>query len=48
MNDVAHIIEQMEKEGASILVKPEKQFWGDLKARIKDPFGYIWDVAQPL
>lgn len=48
VDDVCMVAEKMEKEGAWILVKPDKQFWGDLKARIKDPFGYIWDIAQPL
>ena len=29
-----------------ILTEPEMQFWGDLKARIQDPFVYIWDLAE--
>jgi PhnB protein len=25
-----------------------ERVWGDLKARVKDPFGYVWDLAQKL
>lgn len=28
------------------LQAPQEQFWGDLSARIRDPFGYVWDIAE--
>lgn len=34
--------------GAELLEAPTEQFWGDLRARLRDPFGYTWDLAQPL
>ena len=48
VDDVKQIVKDMVNGGASILNSPEKMFWGDFKARIKDPFGYIWDIAQKL
>ncbi|MFC0776941.1 VOC family protein [Flavobacterium sp. HJSW_4] len=47
VDDVKTLVEAVRREKeAQILAEPQMQFWGDLKARIKDPFGYIWDVAE--
>lgn len=47
VDDVKKLVEAIGKDkAAKILVEPEMQFWGDLKARIQDPFGYIWDLAE--
>ncbi|TDW51601.1 putative glyoxalase superfamily protein PhnB [Flavobacterium sp. 270] len=49
VDDVKALIEEIKKEKeAEIISVPEMQFWGDLKARIKDPFGYIWDLAEKV
>lgn len=42
------VVDKMKEAGATILVEATKQFLGDLKARLKDPFGYYWDIAQKL
>jgi PhnB protein len=47
VDDIKTVVEAIRKEkDTKILAKPEMQFWGDLKARIQDPFGYIWDLAE--
>lgn len=28
--------------------KPEETFWGDYRARLSCPFGYVWDIAQRI
>lgn len=47
VDDVRALVEAIRKhQDAKILAEPAMQFWGDLKARIRDPFGYIWDLAE--
>lgn len=47
VDDVKTLVEAIRKDkDAKILTEPTMQFWGDLKARIQDPFGYIWDLAE--
>lgn len=47
VDDLKTLVDAIRKDkDAKILVEPEMQFWGDLKARIQDPFGYIWDLAE--
>lgn len=47
VDDVKTLLEEIRKEkDAKILSEPIMQFWGDLKARVQDPFGYIWDIAE--
>ena len=42
VDDVKTLLEEIRKDkDAKIINEPEIQFWGDLKARIKDSFGYI-------
>lgn len=48
VDDVVMLVNEMVQAGAIVLNEPTEMFWGDLKARIKDPFGFIWDIAQKL
>lgn len=48
VDDVVSVVANMKKAGAEVISEPERQFWDDLKARVKDPFGYYWDIAQKL
>lgn len=48
VDDVPEAAAAMAAAGASVLEEPTEQFWGDLRARVRDPFGYVWDLAQPL
>ena len=34
--------------GATILMPPQDQFWGDRTARIIDPSGHVWTVASRI
>lgn len=40
--------EQARKAGATIIVEPETQFYGDRTYRCKDPEGHIWTVSQTV
>jgi PhnB protein len=42
--DAAH--ERAVAAGATSLEGPADQFWGDRTARVADPFGYRWSLAQ--
>ncbi len=34
--------------GATALMEPADQFWGDRYGVLRDPFGHQWSLAQPL
>ncbi|MDI1432010.1 VOC family protein [Polyangium sorediatum] len=48
VDDAEKLVAAMVAAGGTVVSPAKMQFWGDLKARIKDPFGYIWDVAQKV
>ncbi|MBB1199540.1 VOC family protein [Enterobacteriaceae bacterium 89] len=48
VDDAAALTKAMADGGAKVLREPQEMFWGDLKARVQDPFGFIWDIAQKL
>ncbi|HDS9357536.1 TPA: VOC family protein [Enterobacter cancerogenus] len=48
VDDAAELTRAMEIAGAEVLAEPQEMFWGDLKSRVRDPFGFIWDIAQKL
>lgn len=48
VDDVFTLTNEMVEAGATVLSEPTEMFWGDLKARVKDPFGFIWDIAQKM
>lgn len=48
VDDARMQVFEMVQAGATVLSEPAEMFWGDLKARVKDPFGFIWDIAQKL
>lgn len=48
VDDVKELAEKMTRVGAELLMEPAETFWQDLRTRLRDPFGYIWDIAQPL
>ncbi len=45
VDDVHATLKQATESGCTLLDKPVKEFWGDLRARVEDPFGYVWDIA---
>ncbi|MCM3748290.1 VOC family protein [Paenibacillus pasadenensis] len=48
VDDVKGLFDKMTRAGAVVLMEPEETFWQDLRARLRDPFGYVWDIAQKL
>ncbi|SDT16686.1 Uncharacterized conserved protein PhnB, glyoxalase superfamily [Paenibacillaceae bacterium GAS479] len=48
VDDVKVLVEKMTRAGAELLMEPEETFWQDLRARLRDPFGYVWDIAQKV
>lgn len=47
VDDVEATAAAMTARGAALLLAPDTTFWGDIRARLRDPFGYLWDLAQP-
>ena len=45
VEDVDAVVKQAVDAGATIVMEPEDQFWGDRFGTIKDPFGQIWGIA---
>ncbi|RPK55414.1 Glyoxalase-like domain protein [Streptomyces sp. ADI96-02] len=48
VDDVRAVESRVKLAGGETLVPVAEQFWGDLKVRMRDPFGYVWDFAQPI
>ena len=46
--DVDTVIKKAVNEGASLIMPPEDQFYGDRSGRIEDPFGYRWIIATHI
>jgi PhnB protein len=46
--DVDQAVERAAAMGATILMPPQDQFWGDRTARIIDPSGHVWTVASRI
>jgi PhnB protein len=46
--DVDKVVERATGSGASVLVPPENQFWGDRIAWLMDPSGHVWTVATRI
>jgi len=48
VEDCDATVEQAEKAGAIVIMKPEDTFWGDRYAMIADPFGHRWSFATHI
>ena len=46
--DVDRVIERAAGSGATVLVQPANQFWGDRIAWLMDPAGHVWTVATRI
>jgi PhnB protein len=46
--DVDDAVERATAAGATVLMPPQDQFWGDRTARILDPSGHVWTVASRI
>jgi PhnB protein len=48
VDNVKELTEKMINEGAVVILEIQKTPWSDLRTRLKDPFGYVWDIAQKI
>ena len=48
VDDLAQTASAMQAGGATTLIAARKEPWGDMRARLIDPFGYVWDLAQKI
>ncbi|MCP1225011.1 glyoxalase/bleomycin resistance/extradiol dioxygenase family protein [Sebaldella sp. S0638] len=48
VDNVKELAEKMLKNGAVSQIEISETPWGDLRARLRDPFGYVWDIAQKI
>jgi len=48
VTDAMQVWAQAIEAGAKIVIPLEKQFWGELYGRLKDPFGHEWTIAQMI
>lgn len=46
VDDVVVTAARIKECGGVEVFPPRKEIWGDLRSRLKDPFGYVWDIAQ--
>ena len=46
--DCDALVARMATHGAEVLVPPADMFWGERFARVRDPFGHEWGIAQQL
>jgi PhnB protein len=45
VEDVAAVVDQAVKAGATIRMPIEDMFWGDRYGTVTDPFGHVWGIA---
>jgi PhnB protein len=45
VEDVDSVVEDAAGAGATIIMQPEDQFWGDRLGQVSDPFGHVWLIA---
>jgi PhnB protein len=46
VEDVDAFVKQAVDAGATLLMEPADQFWGDRLGTIQDPFGHSWSIAS--
>ena len=46
VDDVVETTANMKACGGVEVFPPREEIWGDLRSRLRDPFGYVWDLAQ--
>jgi PhnB protein len=48
VDNVDQVFADAISNGCQSLQEPHPEFWGDKKARLVDPFGYIWEIAMKV
>jgi PhnB protein len=45
VEDVDSVVQDAADAGATIMMQPENQFWGDRLGQVTDPYGNVWQIA---
>jgi PhnB protein len=48
VGDVDSVVQDAADLGATVLMQPEDQFWGDRLGQVVDPFGNVWQIATRI
>jgi PhnB protein len=48
VTDVESQFQRAVDAGATVVAPLEDQFWGDRFGVIRDPFGHMWSLGQPM
>lgn len=48
VTDVDAKFQQAVDAGATVVMPVEEQFWGDRYGVLRDPFGHLWSMGQPV
>jgi uncharacterized glyoxalase superfamily protein PhnB len=46
VDDADEVIRRAEAAGATVLIPPRDQFYGERSGRIRDPFGHEWNIGH--
>lgn len=48
VTDVDSWFQRAVDAGATVVMPLEEQFWGDRYGSVRDPFGHLWSLGQPV
>jgi PhnB protein len=48
VEDVDKTFQRAIANGATVILQPQNQFWGDRIAWITDPAGHVWTIARRI
>ena len=48
VTDVEAAFQRAVEAGAEVVAPLEDQFWGDRYGVVRDPFGHVWSLGQPM
>lgn len=48
VTEVDRRFQQAVDAGATVVMPPEDQFWGDRYGQVQDPFGHLWSLAETV
>ena len=46
--DIDAVFAKAVENGAEVLIEPSDQFYGQRAGRLRDPFGHVWVIGQPI
>jgi uncharacterized glyoxalase superfamily protein PhnB len=46
--NVDHLWEQATRAGAEVVMPLDNQFWEERYGQLRDPFGHVWALSQPI